>query len=331
MLKRRGDKEFIKSFQPKLFSEMYDTFNISAFKELISKEDRPRGWLLIGNRGCGKTTLAKIFSKWLNCSNLKDGEPCLVCDSCKQIELGCTDVSLINMADKRTLEDARDIIGGLSYSPMTLKNKVVILDEVHRMRDEAQEVLLAEMDRMGKNVYLILCTMTPRELVQALVDRCGGKFIFSSLPFDQGINFIKEVFEIEGKKFDYEIAEKVLEASNGSPRDIVSKIQAYFSGCNIVDIADEEDVNIKDIAQKIINGKDIFKDLPKLTYIKDKKFEEFRIGLASYFRACLINASYSEKDKFADILSYLLEPLYTSDSYNKLSLQLYKCLKITKK
>jgi DNA polymerase III subunit gamma/tau len=326
MTKKRGNQEFTKSYQPKLFSEMTDTFNKDSFIRMFEKENRPRAWLFKGSRGCGKTTLAKIFSKWLNCSNRKGTEPCLECESCQSIESGTPDVMLLNMADKGTLEDARRLIEGLSYNPAFLKNKVVILDEAHQMTKQAQESLLAELDKGNEKLYLILCTMTPQKIEQALVDRCTGKLNFDSLTRAQGVKLILEIYKEEGLESDADIIENILKVSNLSPRDVTSKTQAAINGL-ILKEEEEFSPEIGEIAQKIMNGNFRFlEDLKNNPQIKAKDIEGFRIAIAGYFRACLNNSSndYQKAFKFAKALDYITETYYANDAINKLTVNLFK-------
>jgi len=327
MIKRRGKKEFIKSYQPKLFSEMVDTFRKDSFLKAISQPDHPRAWLFKGQRGCGKTTLAKIFAKWLNCTDRKGDEPCLLCDNCKSIELGTPDVTLMNMANKKTLDDARSLIASFLYSGAMLKKKVYILDEVHQMTKDAQESLLSALDEASNDLYVILCSMTPEKIAKALRERCRGNFSFSVMTHDQSVNLITEVYKSEGKECDYDTINKIIDASNGSPRDITGNCQAEMYGGVTEDADDESEKDVRDIAQKMISGKLSFlKDLKDVKQIKGKDIEGFRIAIASYFRACLINSSGNKTEalKFAKALDALTTPYYGGDIFNRLTLNLYK-------
>lgn len=326
-LVKRGKGEFIKTYRPRRFCEMADTFRKDAFIKLISSEDRPHSYLFKGIRGTGKTTLGYIFAKWLNCDNKKDGEPCLECDHCLSIESGCPDVIDINVADKRTIENARELIEGISYNPAYLNNKVIILDEVQQMTGNAQESLLKAIDGAGGNVYFVLCTMEPRKVEKALRERCTGEFDFKGLSFNEKVDFMVAVLDGENIKYDYSDLEKIADEIPSSPRSVLKAIQMFSCGGLDAVIDKEETEALNLFAQKLIKGDDSF-----LTDIKKSKMfsgnseiETTRIKLAGYFRSCVINArTVQERKKFTVALGALTEPYYGGDALNRLTYNLIK-------
>lgn len=320
-LVKRGKGAYTKTYMPKKFEELTDTFNRKSFLNLINSEDRPNAYIFKGLRGTGKSTLAYIFSKWLNCENIKDGEPCLECDYCKSIEAGCPDVIDLNMADKRKLENARELIEGLNYSPIYLKYKVIIMDEVQQMTPDAQESLLKAMDKASDKVIFVLCTMAPRKVEEALVDRCTGEFDFKGLGFDEKVALMVAVMEKEKIDFDYDDLEKIAYEISSSPRAVLKAIQLFKSGGLDAIINKEEEEALNKFAQKLIKGDPSFlKDMSKSKmFTSNSDAEGTRIKLAGYFRKCLLNSTApADVKKFLKVLGILIDPCYSSDGMNKL-------------
>jgi len=325
---KRGNGDFPDVYFPLRVSEVIDTFNKEAFLKLIHSEDRPRRYLFQGLRGTGKTTIGRVFSLWLNCTNLKEDEACLECANCKSILKGSPDIMDINVADSRNIDDSRDIIEAARYNPMTLKYKVFILDEVQQMNSLAQNALLKAMEKKYKRIIWVLCTTEPTKIIKTLRDRCTAKFVFHGASEDQKIDLMTAVLTNEKFKYNLDDIDKIADSVDNSVRNILATLQNYIAGIVSPKLIEENQNWVKEIANIIMKGHINF--MPKLKEVpqlgKDKDVEGFRLGIAGYIRACAINSS-SDRDRalqFIQALDDLTYAYYAPDPLNRLVTQLFK-------
>ena len=327
-VKRRGNGDFPRIYRPKTFSEIIDTFNKESFIKYINSKDRPNSYLFYGLSGAGKTTLAYIFSYYINCENPQNSEPCLQCSSCKSISDGCPDILDLNLGDKRKLDDARAIIEKASYNPLLLKYKVFILDEAQQMDKYAQNALLKKIENSSKKMFYILCTTEPNKLIVALKRRCTAQYMFKGLSEQQKRDLITAVLKIEtGEAKEEDIKYIMPKIADNSPSNILSATQTFLAGGLTEQFTEDSKQDIKDIVKKIMNNDLSFlKDLKYVKQISDENdCEGFRIGIASYLGAVLKNAVHpAQRFQTADALNYLTQPYYGNDIKNRLTYNLYK-------
>ena len=174
-----------REWRPKTFSDVVGQDHITVtLKNQILNHRIAHAYLFSGTRGTGKTSMAKIFAKAVNCLNLQDGEPCNQCEMCKKINRGISmDVIEMDAASKRRLEDIKDVIENVKYPPQEGKYKVYIMDEVHMLTQEAVNAFLKTLEEPPSNVIFILATTDPQKLPVTILSRCQ-KFDFRSLLSD---------------------------------------------------------------------------------------------------------------------------------------------------
>ena len=168
-----------REWRPRVFEDVVGQNHITVtLKNQIKNNRIAHAYLFSGTRGTGKTSTAKIFSKAVNCLDLKDGEPCNECEMCKKINMGLAiDVIEMDAASKRNLEDIKDVIENVKYPPQEGKYKVYIMDEVHMLTPQAVNAFLKTLEEPPSNVIFILATTDPQKLPVTILSRCQ-KFDF---------------------------------------------------------------------------------------------------------------------------------------------------------
>lgn len=219
-----------REWRPKTFEDVVGQEHITITLKNQMKNNRiAHAYLFCGTRGTGKTSTAKIFSKAVNCLNLKDGEPCNECEMCQKINNGLSiDVIEMDAASKRRLEDIKDVIENVKYPPQEGKYKVYIMDEVHMLTQEAVNAFLKTLEEPPSNVIFILATTDPQKLPITILSRCQ-KFDFrrikSSNVFDRLRNIVKE----QGVFADDKSLNLISRMCDGAMRDALSILDQAIS------------------------------------------------------------------------------------------------------
>ena len=193
-------------------------------------------YLFTGSRGTGKTTCAKILAKAVNCLDLKDGDPCGVCENCKGIDDGSIlDVVEMDAASNRGIDDIRDIIDEAQFRPARAKYRVYIVDEVHMLTDQAFNALLKILEEPPEHVIFILATTEVHKLLPTILSRCQ-RFDFHRIPPEEIVKRLKYVIEREDASIDDDAARLIAALSDGAMRDALSLTDRCLSNCDNITI-----------------------------------------------------------------------------------------------
>lgn len=171
-------------FRPKRFSEVVGHEAVlTTLKNSITQNRLGQAYLFSGARGCGKTTLARLFAKSLNCSaRTADAEPCNQCQSCREIQEGASlDILEIDGASHRGIDDIREINETAAYAPSKGRYKIIIIDEVHMLTKEAFNALLKTLEEPSENAKFFFATTEPHKIPPTIISRCQ-RFHLSRLP-----------------------------------------------------------------------------------------------------------------------------------------------------
>ncbi len=225
--------------RPSKFKEVVGQDHIvRSLKNAISRNIIGHAYLFTGTRGTGKTTIARIFAKSLRCENLStDIEPCNECTSCLELKGSSSlDVIEIDGASHNGVDDVRELIERVQFLPTKGQYKVVILDEVHMLSNNAFNALLKTLEEPPKHVVFIFATTEPEKLLPTVISRCQ-RFDFKNAISLTLKEYIKDVLEKEGYKLENEsLVNTISELGDGSYRDTLSNLdQAMaFSENNLI-------------------------------------------------------------------------------------------------
>ena len=186
-------------YRPQTFAEVTGQETVKAILSRAAAEDKVApAYLLSGTRGVGKTTIARIFAKALNCVHAPTGEPCNQCEQCRRITMGNhVDVVEIDGASNRGIDDARRLREAIAYAPMEGRYKVFIIDEAHMLTRESFNALLKTLEEPPPRATFILATTEARKFPITIVSRCQH-FIFKAIPEAELVAHLTRVLNKEG-------------------------------------------------------------------------------------------------------------------------------------
>lgn len=228
-------------WRPTTFKEVVGQEHVvRTIMNSIRNKKYPHAYLFTGPRGVGKTTTARLVAKALNCLNPKDGEPCNECTNCQQITKGsAVDVIEIDAASNGQVDDARDLRDKIRYSPMSCKNKVIIIDEVHMMTNNAFNALLKTLEEPPANTVFVLATTEDHKVPRTISSRCQVHN-FRSIPDIDIVNCLKGIAKAENIEVEDNALYIIAKVSDGGLRDaqgLFDKVLG-FNGENKVTFAD---------------------------------------------------------------------------------------------
>ena len=210
-------------YRPQTFAEVAGQDTLKAILSRAALEGRVApAYLFSGTRGVGKTTLARIFAKALNCRTAPTAEPCNACDICKAVTLGnAVDVVEMDGASNRGIDDVRRLREDVGYAPMDGKFKVFIIDEAHMLSREAFNALLKTLEEPPANVTFIMATTEPHKFPATIISRCQH-FVFKRLPERNLEAHLAGVLAREKISFDERAIRLIARRGAGSVRDSMS-------------------------------------------------------------------------------------------------------------
>lgn len=218
-----------RKYRPKSFEEVYGQQHIvKTLKNAIVNQKVAHAYLFCGPRGTGKTSIAKIFAKALNCLN-EGHDACNECEICNAInENRCVDIIEMDAASNRGVEDIREIRDKVKFLPSQCKVKVYIIDEVHMLTTEAFNALLKTLEEPPSHVVFILATTEPHKIPLTILSRCQ-RFDFKGIELEDIENNIKSICKTEGVDITSEAIYAIAYNSDGGMRDALSLLDQVIS------------------------------------------------------------------------------------------------------
>lgn len=219
-----------REWRPQSFEEVVGQKQVTiTLKNQIISNRIAHAYLLCGTRGTGKTTIAKILSKAVNCLDLQAGEPCNVCAMCLKINSGTAiDVVEMDAASHRGIDKMRDIIEDVQYPPTEGRYKVYIIDEVHMLTVEAVNAFLKTLEEPPKNVIFILATTDPQKLPITILSRCQ-RFNFTRIKNDEIYERLLKIVNKQGVFADDNSLNLISRMCDGAMRDALSILDQAIS------------------------------------------------------------------------------------------------------
>lgn len=217
-------------FRPQNFSEVVGQGMVAQALQNAIRGDRvAHAYLFTGARGVGKTSMARILAKALNCPHTQDGIPCGECEVCQNIAVGSdVDVLEIDGASNRGIDDIRSLRANVNVRSMRSKYKIYIIDEVHMLTKEAFNALLKTLEEPPPNVKFIFCTTEPNKLPDTILSRCQ-RFDFGYIEENSICDRLKQIAEAEQVSVADDAIQLVARRAGGSMRDSQSIFDQLLS------------------------------------------------------------------------------------------------------
>lgn len=223
-------------WRPRNFSEVIGQPHVvQALSNGLDNDRLHHAFLFTGTRGVGKTTLARIFAKSLNCEKGVSSTPCGVCSICKEVDEGrFVDLIEIDAASRTRVEDTREILDNVQYAPTRGRYKIYLIDEVHMLSNSSFNALLKTLEEPPSHVKFLLATTDPQKLPVTVLSRCL-RFQLKRIQDQEIAEQLKTILTAEGVPFDEEALKLIAKAGDGSMRDALSLLdQAIaYTGQNV--------------------------------------------------------------------------------------------------
>ena len=251
-------------YRPQTFSQVVGQDYIKSILSRAAAENKiAPAYLFSGTRGVGKTTVARIFAKAINCEQGPASEPCNECGHCVQITKGAaTDVMEIDGASHTGVDNVRKLREEVAYAPLSCRYKVVIIDEAHMLSKSAFNALLKTLEEPPKHCVFIMATTEPEKFPITIISRCQH-YVFKRIPQNELISHLQSVLEAE--KVDYEPQALALIARRGagSVRDSMSLLAQVLA-------LGEKKLTAKDVRNVLgLAGQEFFFQATEAIYNQD--------------------------------------------------------------
>ena len=316
-----------RKYRPHNFQELVgQTHTIRTLVNALDNNNLHHGFLFTGTRGVGKTTIARIFAKSVNCEEGVSSTPCGKCPTCLEIDKGqSVDLIELDAASNTGVDHMREILENAQYTPTKNLYKIYLIDEVHMLSKSSFNALLKTLEEPPAHIKFLLATTDPKKLPITVLSRCL-QFNLNKLSHEEILNHLKFIMDEEKLKFDESALSKIAEFGNGSMRDALSLLDQSISYGN--GSVKEEDlkemlglVNHNEIVKlaKLINNRDAEKIL---SFVKDLAHKGENLAnalrdLTSIFHQISIAQIIQDKNQISSEIADL------ANSFSAQDLQLY--------
>ncbi len=292
-------------FRPQTFGDVVGQEHIAhALRNAIHKSKVAHAYIFTGSRGVGKTSMARILAKSLNCPAAVDANPCNDCEICDGISAGNDiDVLEIDGASNRGIDDIRTLRANVNVKSMRSKYKIYIIDEVHMLTKEAFNALLKTLEEPPPKVKFIFCTTEPNKVPDTILSRCQ-RFDFGTIATDSIAKRLATIAETEGANVDRDAVELIARRAAGSMRDSQSLFDQLLSfGGDQISVSDVHrlfgtapDERLIELAGHLLQRRrDSALQLFNQALADGVQLGELTDQLVSYFRDLMVLASDADE------------------------------------
>jgi DNA polymerase-3 subunit gamma/tau len=337
-----------RKYRPQTFQDVVNQEHVkTTLENAIAQKRIAHGYIFSGQRGTGKTTVARILARCLNCVEGPTATPCGVCASCLEITTsGAPDVIEIDAASNRGINEMRELRENVRYQPARDRYKVFIIDEAHQITSEAFNALLKTIEEPPPWVVFVLCTTEAHKIPATIASRCQH-FSFRSVGFEDLAARMAWICQQEGIEADAEALAVLAQAGEGSVRDSLSALDQAIACCGAkLDAAEVRALlgafsleSLEQVTQALVAN-----DSRRMLEVVDElernghNLQHFSRELARYFRNLLVArisgadtrlvaASAAERQKLAQIAAQFSEE--DLSRYLQLSLDLFRDLQFS--
>lgn len=221
-----------RTYRPKNFSELIGQDHVRlALTHALEQQRLHHAYLFTGTRGVGKTTIARILTKCLNCETGITATPCGQCDTCREINEGrYIDLIEVDAASRTKVEDTRDLLENVQYMPTRGRYKVYLIDEVHMLSGHSFNALLKTLEEPPAHVIFLLATTDPQKLPMTILSRCLQFHLKNLLPA-QIVEQLEKILHLEKLSFEPAALPPLARAAKGSMRDALSLLDQAIGYC----------------------------------------------------------------------------------------------------
>jgi len=309
-----------RKFRPGLFEDVKGQEHIvTTLKNQIKANRIGHAYLFTGTRGTGKTTVAKIFAKTVNCESPTENGPCGECRTCKAIAAGASmNVIEIDAASNNGVDNIREIVDEVSYSPAEGKYKVYIIDEVHMLSIGAFNALLKTLEEPPSYVIFILATTEVHKLPITILSRCQ-RYDFKRISIDTITNRMQELIDAEGVQVEEKALRYIAKTADGSMRDALSLLDqciAFHLGSEltydkVLDVLGAVDTDVFSRLLRHVLDKNVLGCVKLLEEIvmQGRELTQFVTDFSWYLRNLMLVQSSDNLEDVIDMSSDNLERL----------------------
>ena len=235
---------FARKYRPQTFDDLVGQTHVTrTLKNAVEQNRLAHAYLFVGPRGIGKTSIARILAKALNCIKGPTITPCGVCDSCKEITAGNSlDVLEIDGASNNGVEQVRELRDNVRYAPTKGKYKIYIIDEVHMLTSQAFNALLKTLEEPPEHVKFIFATTEPQKVLPTILSRCQ-RFDLHRIPANLIAQHLQFIAKKEKVKLDPAAAHAIARGADGGLRDAESMLDQLVAFCGET-IAESDVLNV---------------------------------------------------------------------------------------
>lgn len=292
-------------YRPENFEEFLgNKENVIILKNLIESDRLPKSLLFYGDSGCGKTTVARIIANSLDSETIE-----------------------INSSDFRGIDTIREINENSKYPPFVKSKKVYIIDEVHKLTNDAQNAFLKTLEDSLDFNHFILCTTEPQKLIEPLRGRCLS-FIFKPLDFKDSMILLKRICFKENITLNKEQLEEIIQKAEGKPRQMLQLLE------KLINLTEEErnsvlqeekikETQVTELCRLLLKGEKNWNKISEfLKSLKNEDSEEIRRIFLNYLKEVMLN---EKNEEILKRCALLIELFKESTYYSGFSILVYNC------